>query len=134
MPCRNCHVNSAIYVILITLIICGGFVFLCPSQVHLKILIYAYSRSGCVIKFKLRFLKSIKCAVGKTFNLSVVFSLNQSGQHGTKLLSIVPLPISNTLSYLPCGPNIDTWEMLQFLLLQGLFGNGDSCLWLHQLQ
>lgn len=78
--------------------------------------------------------KHLLNAVGKTFNLSVVFSLSQNGQHGTKLLSIVPLPISSTLLYHPCVPSIDTWETLHFLLLQGLFGNGDSCLWLHQLQ
>ena len=50
---------------------------------------------------------SVIFAVGRLFNLWVVFYHSQNGLHGTKLLSIVLLHISSTLSYLLCALNID---------------------------
>lgn len=50
-------------------------------------------------------------AAGKLFSLLVGFCPSQNGPHGTKLLNIVPLHISITLSYLLCVLSIDTWEM-----------------------
>ena len=76
---------------------------------------------------------SVIIAVGKHFNLWVVFCHSQNGLHGTKLLSIVLLHISSTLSFLLCALNLDIQEMLQFPVLLVLFGIVDSCLWLHQL-
>lgn len=71
--------------------------------------------------------------VGKLFNLLVVYFLIQNGLHGTKQLSTVLLLISTILSYLLCGLNTDTLEMLLFPMLLELFGIGDSFLWPHQL-
>jgi hypothetical protein len=57
--------------------------------------------------FIIMFNLSVIFAVGRLFNLWVVFYHSQNGLHGTKLLSIVLLHISSTLSYLLCALNID---------------------------
>lgn len=72
-------------------------------------------------------------AAGKLFNLQAVFSHSQSGQLGTKLLSIVLLPIRNILLYPPCALSIGTQEMLQFRMQLVLCGIADSYLLLLQL-
>lgn len=56
-------------------------------------------------------LDGVYNAAGKLFSLLVGFCPSQNGPHGIKLLNIVPLHISITLSYLLCVLSIDTWEM-----------------------
>jgi len=76
--------------------------------------------------------QKIYSAAGKLFSLLVAFSLNLSGQHGTRQLNIVLSPISNILSFHLYDLSIDTWVMLQFLMRLVLFGIADSYLSLLQ--
>lgn len=72
-------------------------------------------------------------AVGRLFNLLVDFFHSPSGQLGTRLLSIVLLHITSTLSSHPYGRSIGALGMWRFLVLLVLSGIADSCLLLLQL-